>query len=131
MENNKKIVSFLTSEGFKLIDGEVSPYFGDYLFILANDVMKIRFSRDRSFESIDLSSIEDGYKWYDLDLVKMLLNNSQEQNTIRPIDEIKEFLEKDFFFIIELFAKKDFYLTKKRLEDLREMRAKQMFPGMM
>ena len=127
MENN--IYSFLKSRDFKLTDKDVSPYFGDYYDTFKNNVVELRFSSSRSLATVDICCIEETNNWYDLALVKALLYNEQELNKITTLEEYVFFLEQEIDFINELFNKDNYSNTKNKLEELRNKRAKQMFPG--
>lgn len=118
----------LISRGFQLIEQETSEYFGDYFYTYSNGTFNIRLVSDRSIESIDISNTIHKNQWYDLALVKSLLYDGKKLNNVTTIEEHRCFLEEKLTDIAELFSDRNYPSTKKRLEELRNGRAEQMFP---
>ncbi|MBQ20021.1 MAG: hypothetical protein CMD31_04640 [Flavobacteriales bacterium] len=129
MNNNEIIYSFLRSNGFRLVDKDISMSFGDYYDILTNDSFELRFSSSKSFETVDIRSSQLNENWYDLALVKALLYNEKKLNNITTIEEHGIFLRRELVNIVELFDGKNYLITKKKLEELGNERVKQMFPS--
>ncbi|ANH82637.1 hypothetical protein A8C56_18135 [Niabella ginsenosidivorans] len=130
MDNNEKIYSFLKSNGFELIEKDTSAFFGDYYDTFSNGFFQLRFSSSKSFETVDIRSNQPNESWYDLALVKALLYDEKNLNNVTFIEEHRSFLQKKLTNIAELFSDVDYPATKKRLEELGNERAEQMFPGM-
>jgi hypothetical protein len=130
MKNKENTYSFLKSNGFKLIEQDTSEYFGDYYDTFANDAFELRFSSSKSFETVDIRSIGEKGNWYDLSLVKALLHNEEKLNNVTTIEEHNDFLKKELDRISDLFSKRNYPTTKRKLEELGNKRAKQMFPRM-
>ena len=128
MEKNENIDTFLKSKGFYLNEHHRSSYFGDYYDIFKNDIIGLRFSRDKSFLSIDVCSLKEESNWCDLTLVKALLYRETELNIVTNTEQYYQFLEKEFYPILELFNQENYFTTKEKLEYLSNERAKQMFP---
>jgi hypothetical protein len=129
MTNNETTYSFLKSNGFELIKEDTSAFFGDYYDTFSNGLFQLRFSSSKSFETVDIRSNLPNENWYDLALVKALLYNEKKLNNVTPIEEHRDFLHKELTNIAELFKDKNYPATKKRLEELGNERAEQMFPG--
>jgi hypothetical protein len=129
MNNNEIIYSFLRSNGFRLVDKDISMSFGDYYDILTNDSFELRFSSSKSFETVDIRSSQLNENWYDLALVKALLYNEKKLNNITTIEEHGIFLRRELVNIVELFDGKNYLITKKKLEELGNERVEQMFPS--
>lgn len=129
MKNNEKIYSFLKSNGFELIQKDTSAFFGDYYDIFSNDFFQLMFSSSKSFETVDIRSSKPNENWYDLALVKALLYDEKGLTNVTTIEEHKDFLQKELTNIAELFNDRNYLTTKKRLEELGNERAEQMFPG--
>lgn len=55
---NESIFDFLKSNGFKLIGKDVSASLGDYYDTFANDIFELRFSSSKSFETVDIHSVQ-------------------------------------------------------------------------
>ncbi|AZS28951.1 hypothetical protein [Butyricimonas faecalis] len=128
MENDEKIYDTLMSNGFKLIAKDVSAFFGDCYDVFSNGIFQLRFSVSKSFKSIDIRNNHLDEDWYDLALVKALLYDEKNLNHVTTIEEYKDFLQNELIDIVKLFADKNYLTTKKRLEELGNERAKQMFP---
>lgn len=127
--NNEKIYSFLKSNGFELIQKDTSSFFGDYYDIFINDSFQLRFSSSKSFETVDIRSSRPNDNWYDLALVKALLYDDKGLTKVTTIEEHRDFLQKELANITDLFNNRNYLITKKRLEELGNERAEQMFPG--
>ncbi len=130
MKNNEKVYSFLKLNGFELIKEDTSVFFGDYYDVFTNGSFQLRFSSSKSFETVDIRSNLLNESWYDLALVKALLYDEKELNNVTTIEEHRFFLQKELANITELFKDKNYPTTKKRLDELGNERAEQMFPGM-
>jgi len=128
MKNKDELYDILRSSGFKLIEQDTSKYFGDYYDTFANDAFELRFSSSKSFEEVDIRSREEKENWYDLALVKALLYNEEKLSIATAIEEHNKFLKKELHRIGILFSKKNYSATKKKLDELGNERAKQMFP---
>jgi hypothetical protein len=129
MKNNENIYSFLESSGFELVKEDASAFFGDYYDIFTNGSFQLRFSSSRSFETVDIRSNLSNENWYDLALVRALLYDEGKLNSVITIEKQKDFLRKELINIVELFKDGNYPSTKKRLEELGNERAAQMFPG--
>lgn len=129
MDNKEKLYAFLNAHEFLLVQEDTSEFFGDHYEIFSKDNIQIRFSSSKSFESIDIQNSFLSEDWYDLALIKNLLKNEKDLIGVITIEEQKDFLEKEFKKIIEMFNDSNFSGTKKKLEKLGNERANQMFPG--
>jgi len=127
--NNEKIYSFVKSNGFELIQKDTSSFFGDYYDIFINDSFQLRFSSSKSFETFDIQSSIPNENWYDLALVKALLYDEKGLTKVTTIEEHRDFLQKELANITDIFNDRNYLTTKKRLEELGNERAEQMFPG--
>jgi len=129
MSIKNKINNFLFSKGFKLIDEDVSEYFGDFYCNYSNEIVNVRLVSDRSIETIDVCSVLEPNRWIDLALIKALMNDEQDLSMVVPVDEYNDFLENHLSKICDLLSKSNYYSTKKKIEKLEDKRAKQMFPN--
>ena len=127
--NNEKIYNFLKSNGFKLIQKDTSVFFRNYYDIFANEIFRLRFSSSKSFETVDIRSNKSNESWYDMALVKGLLYDEKSLTNVTTIEELRDFLQKELTIIADLFNDGNYLTTKKRLEELGNERAEQMFPG--
>lgn len=128
MKNIEKIYKFLKDSGFELLKMETSEFFGDYYDVLTNESFQLRFSGSKSVETVDIRSKLPNENWYDLALVKALLQNESNLNYVTTIDEYCDFLYNEFSNIAKLFSKENYAITNNKLEELGNKRAKQMFP---
>lgn len=128
MKNDEKTYSFLKSNGFELIQKDTSEFFGDYYDIFANDFFQLKFSSSKSFATVDVRHNQPNENWYDLALVKALLYNEKNLNHVTTIEEHSSFLQEELTNIAELFNERNYPTTKRKIEELGDERAKQMFP---
>lgn len=54
MISKKNLYHFINSIGFNLIEHNTSKYFGDYLDTFGNNIIELRFSKSKSFETVDI-----------------------------------------------------------------------------
>jgi UDP-N-acetylglucosamine transferase subunit ALG13 len=130
MENETFKYDILFSNDFKLIDKDISEYFGDYYKTYSNGEIVIRFSSSQSFKTVDISNVLDVSRWIDLALIKALINDEQNLSKVTAVSEYNDFLENHFTKICDLLSKSNYYTTKKKIEKLEDKRAKQMFPNL-
>ena len=129
MKNTNNIYDFLRSNGLKQIEQDTSKYFGDYYDTFGNNVFELRFSTSKSVETVDIRSVSEESNWYDLALVKALLDDKENLTDVTSTNEYLAFLKKKLNHISDLFSGKNYQATKMRLDELGNKRAKQMFPG--
>lgn len=128
MKNDEKVYDTLMSNGFKLVTKDVSAFFGDSYDVFSNGIIQLRFSSSKSFKSIDIRDNHLDENWYDLALVKALLYDEKNLNHVTTFEEYKDFLQNELINIVKLFVDNNYLTTQKRLEELGNERAKQMFP---
>jgi Fe-S cluster biosynthesis and repair protein YggX len=130
MKSIEKIYSFLKSNGFKLIEKDVSEFFGDHYDLFIKGSIQLRFGSSKCFETVDIRSNLSNENWYDLALVRALLYDEKNLNKVTTIDEHGDFLQKELTNIDKVFDNRHYLTTKRRLDELGDKRAEQMFPGM-
>ena len=125
----KEIYEFLKLKGFHLLKSNKTNSFGNYYDIFANDIFAIRFIRDKSITTIDVQSVFGDKKlWYDLALVKNLMQGETQLNYVMTIEQYIDFLKNYIDNIGALFDRDNYLLTENELEKLKNERTKQMFP---
>ena len=129
MSIKNKLKDFLISKGFKLIDEDVSEYFGDFYCTYSNEIINVRLVSDRSIETIDVCSVLDSNRWIDLSLIKALVNDEQDLSKVTAVNEYNDFLENHLSKICEMLSKENYSSTKNKIEALENKRVKQMFPN--
>lgn len=128
--NKEVIYEYMESQNFQLLNKGKSDNFGDYFDIFSNENVFIRFSSSKSSETVDICSVSDKNNWFDIALIKALLNNETILNRKTSYKEYLNFLKNDLFNIIKLFDKNNYPATKEELKILEHKRVEQMFPGM-
>lgn len=120
-----KNCSFLyTDLGFKFIDSTVGESFDNASIIMKNESIYLRFINERSRISLEVGFFKEvNSHWYDIDLIRLYLKeksrgtaNLDAENLLflaQQIDEIQKLVIDD--------------LTKRKLSDLKKMRAKEIF----
>lgn len=129
MENKEFKYDFLISKGFKLIDNDKLEYFGDYFDTYSNNEILIRFSSSKSFKAVDVGSVLDTNRWFDLALIKALINNEENLCKIITAKEYMVFLENYLSDVCDLLSKQNYSFSKHQLRLLEDKRVKQMFPN--
>jgi len=123
-----RIYIYLKSKGFHSIKTEASNVFGDYYDVLSNNIINLRFIKDKSIKSIDISKAACDNMWYDLSLVKCLLSKEMITNGALTFEQYNEFLEANVDTFNILFNDDNYIITQQQLEELKNKRAQQMFP---
>lgn len=128
--NKTELYNFLKSSGFVLLEQRTSESFNDSLESFENDVFGLQLISSKSDESVDIYSLSDKSETFDLAIVKALLFNETILDIPTSMNEHYQFLRNNLHQINDLFSNKSYPKTKRKLEDLGNERAKQMFPGM-
>lgn len=128
MKDKEEIYNFLIASGFEMTKEELSPFFDDYYAVFGNQAIQLRFSRDKSFEAVDIRNNGAEEEWYDLTLLEALLCGERSLNKVIPMKEQISFLLTDFLNIMDLFEEKNYPATKKKLHALQTKRVKHLFP---
>lgn len=111
--------------------------FGNFFITLSARDFLLRYVNDRSQLSIEIASLAEPSKWYDLSFVKNLIyhpddinpDDSSKDNATR-IDELNRFLIKDFDLISDLFNSANYTFTRQKIDELLKQQFNQRFPGM-
>ncbi len=120
--------SFLSKDyGFYQVEAYNSASFGDSLAVLASDNFRIRFIRDRGQIFIDIGSVVKPDEWFDLSLVKALIEGNLADGA-EAIQDLAVFLRNNYSAVKDLFEEKKFIETEKALRELEKLRAQNMFP---
>jgi len=137
-EDREQLYKFLIEDfGFTKLEESYSPEaFGNYYIILYSNVFLLRYIKDRSFLTIEIASHLDPSNWYDLSFIKNFIYNPDNINpdnqsifTKNRIEDLNNFLKKDFELISDLFDRENFKDTKKKIDELLRKQFNQRFPG--
>ena len=123
-----KIYDFLKNRNFYIEDNRKSIDFGNCYDIFTNNIINIRFIKDKSKSTIDIKSVLDNSQWYDLALVKNLLSHETQLDKETTNQEYQNFLITYMDDILCLFDTKNYHSTTIQLDELSRERTKQMFP---
>lgn len=130
MKIDQSKLEFLLLNGFKKENEGTSNFFGDYYHIYSGLNISIRLSSSMSIENIDVkNSVTNNGVWYDLPLLQALMARKKTLNTPIPIADQIEFLKNNLLDISQLFDEDKYLETKRRLDELGRLRARQMFGG--
>jgi|GEM_PF-2252101 len=128
MENLYDIDLFFKSFGFHKVNEIESIYFGDKLLIYSNGFLLFRIVSDKSNLSVDIKRVL-GSEWFDIGIVKTLLDMKHINNNSLENYKIKDLLKISFEDIIEIFDEKNYLVNEEKLKKLEIIRSKRMFPG--
>lgn len=136
-ENRAQLFEFLIYDfGMKKEDERYdSDNFGNFFITLSSPILFLRYTNDRGFLTIQISSKLEPHKWYDLSYVRDLIQNNAEINSeeqdisnSKRIQELNNFLKNQFAQISLLFSEQEYYTTKKNLDELLTRQFKRNFP---
>lgn len=128
LEESRPFYTFLIDQfGFKKIDeGYYPENFGNFFVVLKGEDFSLQYHFDRSVFTIEIlgNQESDRNKWYSLYFIKDLIYNPDQINVFERklsnnerIQELNSFVEKDFSQISDLFSKKSYPETKKKIDD--------------
>jgi hypothetical protein len=125
-ENRRKMYYFLLDKyGFKVIrEVYYEHIFGNFIIDIESDAFCLRYYNDREILSIDIASLSNKDDWYALSFIKDLIyspgainaDETVKDNDTR-INELNNFLKKDFAKIVELMNEANYPDTKKKLDE--------------
>jgi len=127
MTNKEIVFDFLLKRGFEVDYKAESEYFGDYEIIFLSNMIKIRLSSSKSFETIDISAINDPTNWFDLELIKAYLIGELNLNGQNTLDDLIIFLKSHLRQIEVLFENNNYEKTRIKLDELGLKRSNQLF----
>ncbi|MET0465388.1 MAG: hypothetical protein ABW007_19660 [Chitinophagaceae bacterium] len=128
MANFKALDHFLQVNKFQLLATSKSENFGDEYNIFSNEELEIKISSTKSDIIIDVRKRSSGEKWFDLILIKSLIDNHEKFTVSLSVEELSTFLKDNFEKILDLFKQENYDSTIARLQDLERSRIKQNFP---
>jgi hypothetical protein len=126
-----KYWSFLwASARYRIVDSMVSTSFGgDAFLVIASDELRLRFVRDKGQLFLEVQPPWAGKtaEWYSVDLVYRLIIG-QRQESAELSEEYVAFMQARLPEIESSFSSKEsFKATKAKLDELKRLRAKEMF----
>jgi hypothetical protein len=137
-ENREELFKFLIDDfGLIKLEERYDPKnFGNFLIELSAKDFVLIYINDRSFLTIDIASKLDPDSSYALSFVKDFIYNPDNINSDdkiidnqKRIEELNNFLKKDFDKICNLFNSTNYYNTKKQIDALLMQQFKRRNPG--
>jgi len=133
-ENRDQLYKYLIDDFglFKIEEKYDSEYFG-YITLSAEEFL-LCYVNDRSFMDILISSKVEPSKWFALSFVKDLIDNNminadeKEMDNYTRIEELNKFLKNKFNLINELFNKKNYPITKMKIDEGLKQQFNLKFP---
>lgn len=127
-ENRESLYKFLIDDfGLKKVEERHFPdSFGNFFVVLTTKDFSLRYSNEKSVISIEIASNYENNddKWYALSCIRDLIYSPDKINVTNPevdnltrIEKLNDFLRRDFNRINELFSKKNYSYTKKKLDE--------------
>jgi hypothetical protein len=127
-DDRDKIKQLFFAKGFKLENEEYLVSFGDSLLQFANGNLQVRVLSDRGIEYLEVSTLDKPGSWYDLGLLKALMLDSDLLLAHPSIEADLIFLFDRLEEILRMFEPISLEHTKTMLDELKALRAHQMFP---
>ena len=114
--------------GFRFVDSEVAPSFGNAAILLRNRNLEVQFIRDKGQLFLDFKSICEGQKvrWYSLDLVRQMVTGETFYHSMLD-DANGRFLRENLPTILGLFECNCISETVHALDALRVKRGAELF----
>jgi hypothetical protein len=137
-ENRDQLYKVLIND-LSLIKIEEKYYpqsLGNFHVTLSAKGFLLRYVNDRSQLTIEIASLAEPSKWYDLSFVKSFIyhpddinpDDSSKDNATR-IGELNKFLTKDFDLISDMFNSANYTYTRQKIDELLKQQFDQRFPG--
>ncbi|MFV0289642.1 MAG: hypothetical protein ACK5IJ_01900 [Mangrovibacterium sp.] len=123
------ITVFFEMHNLKLVSQDSSINFGDSFKIFANDKIAFRVVCERSSTSIDICSFEERNNWFDLALLRALLNDDKKLNKPMRYEDYICFLKDNIETIETMFDHNNYSNTRLKLQELEVERIRQLFTG--
>ncbi|OFX44944.1 MAG: hypothetical protein A2W95_08205 [Bacteroidetes bacterium GWA2_40_14] len=135
-ENRDQLYKYLIDDFglFKIEEKYDSEYFGNFYITLSAEEFLLCYVNDRSFMDILISSKVEPSKWFALSFVKDLIDNNminadeKEMDNYTRIEELNKFLKNKFNLINELFNKKNYPITKMKIDEGLKQQFNLKFP---
>ena len=105
----ENIYNFLQSERFIHEGKSTSDFFGDSYDLFQKGTLKIRFSNSRSTQMVDVGCSFDDNNWYDLALVKALLEGGRKLDKETSFDEHIYFLSENITSIMKTILSRNLF----------------------
>jgi hypothetical protein len=122
------LITFLEIDcGFYFEKEYISPNFDDAIIFLRNKHIRIRFVRDRSNWCIEMNYDKQENEWYDISLIKEVLNEKEEHGVLGYIEQ-SDFIKNNWDKIVFLFDEENVQNLIVSLNYARNERAKRTFP---
>ncbi|MBR10342.1 MAG: hypothetical protein CMP48_27910 [Rickettsiales bacterium] len=125
-----ELIEHLKSKGYRQVLSEKSNSFGDFVEQFSSSVLTIRFSSSKSFEMLDVCSVKETNNWYDVALIKSLIDDQESKlNEKADMSILVSFLSENLEQVEALFDTESYNRTKEKLGELEQKRVSQMFPN--
>jgi hypothetical protein len=129
--NLSRLHEFLKSNEFRPIQSaNSSEQFGNFFEDWQSSNFNIRIINDRSILSFAISAKLDSQNWFEVELINGLVYGTSDFSAAFEPNAAVQFLMGHFDQIGKLFAKRNYSATKETLEEMRNLRMKQLFPNL-
>ena len=138
-ENRDNLYKFLIDDfGFvKQEEGYSAESFGNFYIELSSEKFLLRYINDRSFLTIEIASLFEPSKWYNLAFIENFIYHPEDINpdereisNAKRIEGLNMFLKRDFGLISNLYNSENYKNIQEKVDQLLKMRFEQRFPGM-
>ncbi len=128
-ENRERMYKFLIDDfGLEKIEEKYdAECFGNFYIILSAPDFLLSYVNDRSFLDVDIASKLEPENGFALSFVRDLIykpnkinSDDGEIDNKKRIEELNDFLKKDYTKISELFNPNNYYSTKRQIDELLE-----------
>jgi len=127
-DHYKTLQLFFADLGFAIIEKVRSGSFDNYVIEACSPYFCIKGVCDRSFEFIEIRSVDYKNEWFILNIVMTLVNGESKLTQELGLHEQMDFLRTHLDDLKRLFEKENYPDTKLRLQELVRYRGKLLFP---
>lgn len=137
-ENRDQLYQFLIDDFglIKIEEGYDPETFGNFYVTLAAKDFLLSYVNDRSFLTINIANNLEPERGFDLSFVRDLMYNPENINSDDKkdnndrINELNDFLKKDFDRISLLFNNDNYRHTRKKIDELLKRKFRKQNPGL-
>lgn len=112
---------------FRIVGSEVSTSNGgDAVLVLESDILRLRFTRDKTQLFLHLQPLTGDHKWFSIDVVRRHFTGIAERSSLLDIS-FAEFLRDGMEQIEQRFSSTEWPATRRELHRIEVARAKELF----
>lgn len=122
---------FLLARGFELISWQADDdAFGDSSLVLEKENLRVRITRDRGQDFVEVASTNHSKEWFDLSLLLQAFGSRESPAELTDLDAQASRLKEALPELQEAFARENWEATYRKVKELEIRRMNERFPGL-